>query len=57
MYWTVVGYENTSNPTFKVFYGPPEPKKAFEAAQNKFKGFQPVAIVAGLHNDSTYVRS
>lgn len=56
MYWTVIGYENTSNPTFKVFYGPPEPKKAFEAAQNKFKGFQPVAIVAGLHNDSTYVR-
>lgn len=57
MYWTVILTDPTGNGEVRVFYGPQEPKNAMKIAEEMFKSLKVVALVAGHHTTSVYIRS
>lgn len=57
MYWTVIMSDPVGGTEVRVFYGPQEPKNALKIAEELFKAFKIIAIVAGHHATSVYFRS
>jgi hypothetical protein len=52
MFWTVIG-----DGFVRVFYGPKSGAEALKEALELFKGSTVIAVVAGHHITSTYLRS
>ncbi len=55
MIWTVIGYKDNKT-VIHTFHGSQTAKESFNDAYKLFPGIEVVAIVAGNHLSSTYVK-
>jgi len=55
MIWTVIGYKD-KKPFVHTFHASNGQKEAFQDAQKVFPGIKVVAIVAGNHTSSVYIK-
>lgn len=55
MVWTVIGYKDNKT-AVHMFHGSKSGKEAISDAYKLFPGIQVIAVVAGNHVSSTYIK-